>query len=362
MRSRVEHIYQQVGDEVDAIVLMNAVEPNIDLSFFYVAGAESGIFEGCAAILWPDGGLELIVSELEETSARKLDAEVKIFKTKDERSELLKESLAQVKTLGINGSAITYGSLKALRKAVPDFTEVDLSKNVEKARMIKDSIEVDRIREACRIASRVADDIPNFLKEGMREIEAAAEISYRMQRMGASGSSFAIVAGFGENSAEPHYLAGNRALKRGDAALFDFGAIYRKYCSDITRTFFSREVSERQERMYEVVREAGDIALSTIRAGLPAKEADAAAREFIEYTEFKGRFIHSLGHGIGLSVHDSGGMSPVSEMILEENMILTVEPGIYVPGEGGVRIEDDVRITKDGCEVLTNASKELTVI
>ena len=101
MRSRVEHIYQQVGDEVDAIVFMNAVEPNIDLSFFYVSGAESGIFEGCAAILWPDGGLELIVSELEETSARKLDADVKTFRTKDERSKLLKESLAHVKMLGI---------------------------------------------------------------------------------------------------------------------------------------------------------------------------------------------------------------------------------------------------------------------
>lgn len=362
MRSRVEHIYQHVEDEVDAIVFMNAVEPNIDLSFFYVAGAESGIFEGCAAILWPDGGLELIVSELEETSARKLDAEVKTFKTNGERVELLKESLASVKTLGINGSALTYGNLKKLRKALPDFTEVDLSKHVEKARMIKDSVEVDRIREACRISCRVADDIPNFLKEGMREIETAAEISYRMQRMGASGPSFDIVAGFGENSAEPHYLPGTRALKRGDAALIDFGAIYRKYCSDITRTFFAREASERQERMYEVVREASEIALSTIRAGLPAKEADASVRDFIDSTEFRGRFIHSLGHGIGLSVHDGGGMSPVNEAILEENMILTVEPGVYVPGEGGVRIEDDVRITKNGCELLTNASRELTVI
>lgn len=362
MKSRVERIFQHLGDEIDAVIFMNATEPNIDLSFFYATGAESGIFEGCSAILWPDGRMELIVSELEETSSRKVEAEIKTFRSNEQRAELLKESLKGVKMLGINGAALTYGNLKRLKEAVPDFTEVDVSKSVEMVRMIKDGEEVERIRKACRIASRVADDIPNFLKEGMRESEVGAEISYRMQRLGASGPSFDIIAAFGENSAEPHYLAGNRPLNRGEPALFDFGALYRKYCSDITRTFFAREASEKQERIYEVVREANELALTKIRAGIPAKEVDAAARELIDSTEFKGRFIHSLGHGLGLSVHDGGTMSPVTDIVLEENMILTVEPGIYIPGFGGVRIEDDVRITKEGCEVLTNASKELMVI
>ncbi|NYT11217.1 MAG: aminopeptidase P family protein [Methanomassiliicoccales archaeon] len=362
MKSRVERIFQQLGEGIDAVIFMNATEPNIDLSFFYITGAESGIFEGCSSIIWPDGRMELIVSELEETSSRRVSAEIKTFKTTEQRAELLKESLNGVKTLGINGAALTYGNLKKLKETVPDFTEVDISKTVEMVRMIKDEEEVERIRKACQIASRVADDIPNFLKEGMRESEVGAEISYRMQRLGASGPSFDMIAAFGENSAEPHYLAGDRPLNRGEVALFDFGALYRKYCSDITRTFFAREASEKQERIYELVRDANELALTTIRAGIPAKEADAAARELIDSTEFKGRFIHSLGHGLGLSVHDGGSMSPVTDIVLQENMILTVEPGIYIPGFGGVRIEDDVRITKEGCEVLTNASKELMVI
>ena len=362
MRSRVKDIYSRLDEEVDAIVLMNGTEPNIDLSFFYATGAESGIFEDCTAILWPDGGLDIIVSELEETSARKLDAEVTTFKASEKRTDLLKEILSGVRRMGVNDSALTYGNLKRLKDACPDAEDVNVSKAIERARLIKGPQELDRLREACRIASLVADDIPNFLKEGMSESEAAAEISFRMQRLGASGTSFDTIAAFGENSAEPHYTVGSKFLGRGEAALFDFGAVYRKYCSDITRTFFTRGVSERQERMYEVVREANEIAVSRMRAGVPAKEVDAVAREFIDSTEFEGRFIHSLGHGIGLSVHDGGSLSPVTDMVLEENMILTVEPGVYIPGEGGVRIEDDVRITKDGCEVLTTASKDMMVI
>jgi Xaa-Pro dipeptidase len=362
MKSRVESIYSGVDDEVDAIVLVNGTEPNVDLSFFYVTGAESGIFEGCAAILWPDGGMELIVSELEETSSRRVDAEISTFRTKEEWSELLGKKLSTAGKVGLNDSAITLGNFRRVKEACPGIEEVNVSKAIEDARLIKDEMELDRLREACRIASLVADDIPNFLKEGMSESEAAAEISFRMQRLGANGNSFEIIAAFGESSAEPHYSASDKALSRGETALFDFGALYRKYCSDITRTFFARTPSERMERIYEVVKEANERAISEIRAGMPASDVDAIARDIIDATEFKGGFIHSLGHGIGLSVHDGGSLSPVTDMVLKENMVLTVEPGIYIPGEGGVRIEDDVRITKDGCEVLTSASKDLVVI
>jgi len=316
MRNRVSRIYSRLDEEVDAIVLMNGTEPNLDLSFFYATGAESGIFEGCVAILWPDGNLDMVVSELEETSARKLDVDVITFKTGEQRTQILKEALSGAGRVGVNYSALTYGNFRKLREGVPDPEEVDVGGAIEKARLIKDSQEMERLREACRIASLVADDIPNFLKEGMNETEAAAEISFRMQRLGASGTSFETIAAFGENSAEPHYAAGTRTLERGEAALFDFGALYRKYCSDITRTFFARSATAKQERMYEVVREANERAISAIRAGIPAKDVDAVAREYIDSTEFKGRFIHSLGHGIGLSVHDGGSMSPVTEMVL----------------------------------------------
>lgn len=362
MKDRVLKIFGELHQPVDVILIMNDVEPYIDLTFFYVTDLESGIFEGCAALLWPDGSVELMVSDLEETSASKAGAEISTFRTKEEKEMLLKERLKDLDTLGLNGSALTYRNFITLKKLLPDLRHEDVYPAIEKARLIKDEEEIERIREACRIASLVAEEIPDFVKEGMKEHEAAAEIVFRMQKMGASGASFDPVVAFGSNSAEPHYSAGTGILKRGDPALFDFGARYRRYVSDITRAFFAREVNMRWEKIYEVVMEARAAALEQIRAGAVASEVDAAARRVIDSTEFRGKFIHSLGHGLGLSVHDGGRMAPNAEMKLEENMILTVEPGVYLPGEGGVRIEDDVRVTRNGYELLTTASRDLTII
>ncbi|MFP4196289.1 MAG: M24 family metallopeptidase [Methanomassiliicoccales archaeon] len=362
MKERVDRVYSQGEEELDAILLMNDVEPNTDLSFFYVTGAGSGVFEGCLAVLWPDGGLDLLISQLEETSARRTDGQVQVFSKGQEREELVKELLGHGKRIGVNGSGLTYRNAMTVQKWLPEAELVDVHEWFESARMVKDQRELENLREAGRTASQVAEEIPLFLKEGMTEAEAAAEISYRMERRGASGPAFDTVAAFGAGSAEPHYSPGNVPLSRGDAALFDFGAAVRRYRSDITRTFFSREATERQERMYQVVRGAQEAALEEIRAGASSVAVDAAAREFIDSTEFQGRFIHSLGHGIGLSVHDGGRLGPNGDMELKENMVLTVEPGVYFPGEGGVRIEDDVRVTRDGHEMLTHATRDLMVI
>jgi len=327
-----------------------------------VTGLESGVFEGCAALLWPDGSLDLVVSELEETTASHAEAEVSVFKTREQREEVLTELTKGVGTIGLNGAGLIYRNLLAISGLLPNARQMDVHQAIENARLIKDQMELERIREACRIASRVADAIPLFLREGMKEYEAAAEIACRMQRMGASSPSFTTLAAFGSHSAEPHYMGGEGTLRSGDPALLDFGALYHKYASDITRTFFAGEVSERWERVYEVVMEAREAALREMRTGADAELVDASARRVIDATEFKGRFIHSLGHGIGLSVHDGGRLSPRAEMQLKENMVLTVEPGIYLPGEGGIRIEDDVRITHDGYELLTDASRDLRVV
>jgi len=134
-----------------------------------------------------------------------------------------------------------------------------------------------------------------------------------------------------------------------------------RYCSDITRTYFLGSVTKKFERIYQVVLEAQQKALGTIRAGVNASEVDAAARSHIDRSGFPGALIHSTGHGLGLAVHDGGRFAATSDLVLEENMIMTVEPGIYIPGEGGVRIEDDIRVTRDGCEVLTSAGRQLTV-
>lgn len=362
MNGRVKRVFANLAEEVDAILLINDAEPNIDQSFFYVTGLESGLFEGCFVILWPDGSLDLFSSKLEETSARSVFEGVRIFDKAADRERMLRESLKGVKRLGLNGAAITLRSLREIKKAVPEIEEVDVWKALERARLVKDDDEIARIREACKIASDVAEEIPDFLTTGMTEYEAAAEIAYRMQKKGATSPSFDPNASFGANSAEPHHVPTNRKLSRGDCALFDFGAKYRRYCSDITRTFFFGRPNEDLEEMYSIVLEAQKAAIRMMRAGVKAKDIDVCARSIIDATRFRGRFIHSIGHAIGLSVHDGGRIAAEESFALEENMILTVEPGIYVPGIGGIRIEDDVRITASGCELLTTAPKEMMVI
>ncbi|MDD1747467.1 MAG: aminopeptidase P family protein [Methanomassiliicoccales archaeon] len=361
MKERVLRIFQNMSEKVDAIVLANDIEPNLDMSFYYATGVESGLFEQCAVVLWPDGRSQLFTSFLEETSALASGSEVKAYKKNAERDMMLGSALRGVERVGICGAGLTYRMMQEVRKWT-DAEMVDVWRAVEAARMIKDEVEVENLRAACRIASKVGESLPSIIKAGMTEVEAAAEINYLMQRNGASAPSFATNASFGPSSAEPHHSPGDDKLKAGDTVLFDYGALFRRYGSDVTRTFFFGKASRRQRRMYEVVLEAQLAGIEAIHAGANGRDVDAAAREIIDASEFKGLFIHSLGHGIGLSVHDGGRMAPDLDLTLKENMILTVEPGVYLRGEGGVRIEDDVRVTKKGCEVLTSAPKELTVV
>ncbi len=361
MRQRVLRIFEQVPEGVDAILLINGEEPNLDLALFYVTGADSGLFEGCAVVLCRDGSVELMTSALEETSARTTNAKLSVFRKRSERDEMLRKALAREEKLGISGTGLSFRAFKEMQK-LTDAEMIDITDAIDAARSIKDEEEIERMRRACRIGAEVGDELADIIRPGMTEYEAAAEVSYRMQKRGASAPSFATNASFGANSAEPHHSPGDDKLRKGDAVLFDFGALYRRYGSDITRTFFHGKVSKKQRQMYEVVLQAQQAAIDGIHPGMTGAEADALARNIIDASPFQGMLIHSLGHALGLAVHDGGRLAPNSDQVLRKNMIMTVEPGVYIRGEGGVRIEDDVLITSKGCEVLTNCSKELRVV
>ncbi|MBS3790385.1 MAG: aminopeptidase P family protein [Candidatus Thermoplasmatota archaeon] len=362
MRSRIESIFEWLEEEdPEAIVILNSVKPHVDKTFFYASGLYRGEFENCALIMYPDHTAEMCVSKLESESASKSDIPMDIMEDREELKEWLEEKLSDKKKIGINASELTYKGFEKIQ----DSTEadiIDVSDAIIEARNRKDEKEIEILDKAGDIASSVAEEITDHISEGMKEFKVAAELSYRMRQKGASGDAFEIIAGSGPNSAEPHYTSGKRELQKGDFLVLDFGALYKRYRSDITRTYIIGEASDRQKKMYSTVLEAQKAALDMIEPGVEGAEVHNAAKEVIDSTEFEGKFIHGLGHSIGLSTHDGSGLSPNVEVTLEPGMVFTVEPGIYISDFGGVRIEDDIVVTEEGYRLLTDADKEMRVL
>ena len=355
---RVKRLMSNV--DADAVVIMNGTSPFLDSVFWYLTEQGSGTFEGTIAVASNDG-LDVIVNKLEETSARGGSGNIHVFETRDERERILKSILEGKKRIGMNVHSVSYAAAEYIKK-VSGSSVTDVTKGINDTISIKDEKELSAIRKACRISSGTASSVHRMLSAGMTEREAAARIDTDMRNHGAEGNAFDTIAAFGEYSAEPHHRPGDRALKKGDAALFDFGCKYSMYSSDLTRTVFFGEPPEILKRAYKAVYEAKEAGMARIADGIPAKEADLAAREVIDATEFKGMFIHSFGHGIGMDVHEGTSLSHLSKDILKENMVVSAEPGIYIPGIGGIRIEDTVLVKKNGCEPLTEFDKEMTVI
>jgi Xaa-Pro dipeptidase len=360
LKERIKKIFSFLEEKPDLILIQNPYEPYIEHNFFYVTCLEKGIFEGCSAILYPDGNMELIVSELESQTALNVKADVKIYENKHEYKSFIKESIGMVDTIGLNYDGISFSDFLKIQKMLPDANFNNVSKSLMKARAIKDKNEINLIKKAAIIVDKVVEKIPDVLNKVTREYELAAEIDYFMQKNGADKAGFETISSFGKNSSEPHYSHGDTLLKNGDFVLCDFGARFKRYNSDITRTFVFGKASSLQKKMHKVVLDAQNIAFQKIKSGVKGKDVHNLVYDFINNSEFKNCFVHSTGHPLGLAVHDVGvGLNAGEENLLEENMVLTVEPGIYVPGLGGVRIEDDIIVKKDGLEILTKSCRNL---
>jgi Xaa-Pro aminopeptidase len=228
---------------------------------------------------------------------------------------------------------------------------------VERARMIKDGGELETLREAGRRLSGVALQVPHFVQEGRTERAIAAEIDQAIRAAGFSRTAFETIVASGPNSALPHARPTDRAVGAGEPTVLDFGGVYDGYCVDLTRTVHLGLVSDRQAKLYAAVREAQDAAIRAVRPGIAASAIDAAARSVLERHGLGEAFGHGTGHGLGLEVHEEPRIARHSprlpDQVIATGMVFTIEPGAYVPGVGGVRIEDDVLVTADGCEVLT---------
>ena len=234
---------------------------------------------------------------------------------------------------------------------------------VEGLRMIKSADEIEKIRRAIQLAESILTDLHDRIVDGMPEREAGAWLTYEAQRRGATGPSFPPIALWADRSSLPHGQPGDASLKHGDVMLFDYGCHLDGYCSDLTRTYAYGTISGSWfEEIYGITLEAQLAAIDALKPGITGRKADDAARSIIDAAGYGDHFGHSTGHGVGIEVHEGPRLSKLADECLEPGMVVTVEPGIYLPGKGGVRIEDMAVITESGCEVLTSLPKDLKVI
>lgn len=237
-----------------------------------------------------------------------------------------------------------------------------LEKKINELRTVKSPEEVDCIKKAQAIAEEAFSHILTFIKPGVTEKSIALELDFYMLSHGAEALSFETIAVTGKKTSMPHGVPDNTVVKQGDFVTMDFGAVYKGYHSDMTRTVAVGSVSPEQKKIYEIVLAAQKSALEILKKGVPCKTADAAARNIIKEKGYGEYFGHGTGHGVGIEIHETPNLSPASEAVLESGNIVTVEPGIYIPGKFGVRIEDMALITDEGFENLTRAPKELIIL
>jgi len=361
LKERIKRLFRIINKDIDAILVKNSSRTHVDLSFYYITGLK-GVFEQGAAIAFPNGDVHIIASQLEACNIRKKDVNVHVFKSKKELNEITKNVLKSSKKVGINSEELLHKDYLEIKKILPKARLIDVSKGLSEARMKKDEKEIKEIKKACRIASKVANELPDILHENITELDMVGRIEHLMRLKGAEDRAFETIVAFGKNSALPHHISGKTKLKKGNFALFDFGAMVNRYLSDITRTFVYGKASKLQKEMYETVKKAQEIGFDALKEGSTFEEVHLAVKSYIDKTKFKGRFIHGTGHTLGLAVHDGGRLNEGYKEILEENIVLTVEPGVYLPKVGGVRIEDDVLVKKGKIEILTNAKRELIEI
>lgn len=268
--------------------------------------------------------------------------------------------------IGVEGGHVTVSGFQALEKELKEVEcEAELKpfdRIVEPLRTIKDEGEIQTIQHACQLVDDGFEYLLTILKPGITERDVARELEYYLSKQGSEKAAFDTIVASGTRSSMPHGVATDKALEVGDFITFDFGATLDGYHSDITRTVVLGPASERQREVYDVVLRAQLAALEAIKPGMDGKEVDKIARDIIDGAGFADNFGHGLGHGLGRDVHDYGSFSPTQEFKLEAGQVMTVEPGIYIEGWGGCRIEDDVVITEGGCERLTHARKELVEV
>lgn len=273
----------------------------------------------------------------------------------DEINKQLKN--LKVKQLGIEDFDITYHQYLNFQEEF-EIKLIPVGDLVETLRLIKSDEEIEIMQAAAKIADDAFNHILNYIKPGRTELDVSNELEFFMRQAGATASSFDTIVASGYRSALPHGVASNKTIEAGELVTLDFGALYEGYCSDITRTVAVGNVNDQLKEIYDIVLQAQLKGVKGVKAGITGHEADALTRDYITEKGYGDYFGHSTGHGLGMEVHENPRLAPGASVILEEGMVVTVEPGIYVPEVGGCRIEDDIVVTTEGNKRLTHADKQ----
>ncbi len=263
------------------------------------------------------------------------------------------------KNVGFEAAHTTVAALNEMSTAISNVEFVPLGAELDFIRNRKDKDELEALERAAALASGAMEKILPLLKEGAVESDIALALEFEMRRNGAEGRGFDFIVASGERGAMPHGRASSKKISRGELVTIDYGLILGGYHSDETITVSIGRPDDRQREIYDIVKTAHDLAIDSIKPGISCRAVDSVARNYISSKGFGDYFGHGLGHGVGLEVHEKPVLSPRSDAVLEQGMVVTVEPGVYIPGWGGIRIEDTVAVTEEGCRILTRFPKDL---
>ncbi len=359
-----QQILQSAIKNADLIAM--AFNPGPDLS--YLSGLDFHLMERPVIMVLPQEGTPvLVLPELEQTKVADLPFPLRpFFYNEDPASwtgvfqDALEQAGALTGKMGVIPRSLRLLELNYLQPAAPDLELVSGQDLIAGMRKIKDASETGLMQEAARIAECALTAVLSSIKPGITEKDLASRLVSRLLQQGSDPElPFFPIVSFGENSANPHASPGERVLKEGDLVLIDWGAAHLGYCSDITRVFALGDLHPELEKIAQFVKEANEAARAAVKPGVPASAVDQAARQVIQDAGYGEFFIHRTGHGLGREAHEEPYISQYDQTILEAGMTFTIEPGIYLPNRGGVRIEDDILVTPDGCRSLTNQPRNL---
>ncbi len=321
-------------------------------------------FSGSLAYIIVSKDRQLICTDSRYWEQTKEQSPLELFKiTMDNSKDFLTDLLKNYKKIGFESKTTSVSFFNNLRgKLSPEQELVEADDILNEIRIQKHPQEIDLLVKANQIALKSLEELFNEIKPGKTEKELAAKLEYLMVKNGASDKSFNTIFASGPRGALPHGIASQRTINEGELIVIDYGCIYEGYCSDITRTVALGTPTDEMARVYETVKKAQQEAENAVSCEKTGKEIDAVARNIITEAGYGEYFGHGLGHGLGLDVHEDPSLSPRNENLLQDMAVVTVEPGIYLPGKFGVRIEDDVYVTGNGRKVLTDFSKELKIL